>query len=97
MTRQRTVMADSTETITQDGAAPASQKSKQFGVDYTLTDAHKCLSVKQKGPATHLTRYKQSTHCISLSAAWMCFAPALGLTTSRKDDIIVSEEEYLST
>lgn len=46
-----------------------------------------------------LTGYRWSTHCVSLSAAWLRFTPALGLTTGRADEITEaqSEEEHLDT
>ena len=52
-----------------------------------------------EGMCPRLTRDRWSTHCVSPSAARLCFTPAFGLTTriEKETTETQSEEEYLDT
>lgn len=88
-------MADTTETMTQDGPAPAGHKSLLLKT-YCTSSSYKTQLVPPPPAASltfplssvciGLTRYRLSAHRVSCGAARLRFAPSLGFTAGRQNE-----------
>lgn len=85
-------MADSNETMTQDGAAPAGHKNLLLKT-YCVSSGYKTqlppaatLTLPLSRVCTDLTRYRLSAHRVSCGAARLRFASSLGFTAGRRNE-----------
>lgn len=74
MRRQTTVMADSTETITQDGAAPAGQKSRLLKTSGSEKSTDVPLRGRPCGDGESVLPDRGSPHTASALALPGCFS-----------------------